>query len=64
MGMNDTCYFTLDVKKLDPHPHTHTRPNGQVPFAKSQVTQGGGEEGGEEDGGKSIKRTFDANPPE
>ena len=23
VGMNDTCYFTLDMKKLDPHPHPH-----------------------------------------
>ena len=21
VGMNDTCYFTLDMKKLDPNPH-------------------------------------------
>ena len=21
VGMNDTCYFTLDMKKLDPKPH-------------------------------------------
>ena len=26
VGMNDTCYFTLDMKKLDPQPHP--KPSG------------------------------------
>ena len=26
VGMNDTCYFTLDMKKLDPNPHRVPHP--------------------------------------
>ena len=32
VGMNDTCYFTLDMKKLDTPPHPPTPPHISVPY--------------------------------